>query len=379
MAIRYFDHAASQPVLDAAMQTFVDVSRELYGNPSSTHGAGFKARARLDRAREEFSALCGFSDGKLVLTSSGTEANNLVINNHTEGRLLVAADVHPSIWYKVEQETDRSDVLPLSENGRVLAETVKHHLKRDTTLVAVSHVCNETGVIHPISEISQVCAAKGVALLVDGVQAVGHIPVNLEDYPCQYYTFSAHKFGGPRGVGGLLLRDSELQPLGGGGAQEWGMRPGTENVAGLAAATTALACCVADLHDESARLRKLTQFLAHFLQSLVPTALLNTDPEYDLPGLLSISIPGIQSQNVVAELSFLGFASSAGSACHSDTVLASRAILGRGRSEDEALGTLRFSMGRTTRKEDVFDLGQAVQQVVERQLRQRIGGVRNDP
>jgi cysteine desulfurase len=355
-----------------ALDAYVRVAGELYGNPSSAHQPGAAAAAGLRREKTALCSACSFSDGSLLQVSGGTEANNAVIQGHLRqnptARLLIAIDTHPSIWFASERYPDQWDLLPLGRGGVISAETIARALKPETTLVCMSHVCNETGTVHHVQEIAELCTRKQVLLLCDGAQALGHVPVDLDQLRCDFYTFSAHKFGGPRGVGGVFLR-SRLSPLLGGGGQELGLRPGTENVAGLAATAAALQLSIATMTEESERLRKLARFLGQFLSSKIPDLRLNSDPELGLPGLLSISVPGISAQAVVTELSLLGFAISAGSACHANQTVPSRAILARGRSEVEALGSLRISMGSDSGREDVFELAEAICAVVGRQRR----------
>ena len=242
-------------------------------------------------------------------------------------RLLIAPDVHASIWFAVARFGDRCDVVALGTNGVLDPAEIARSLRRRTSLVCVSHVCNETGMVHPIREIAELCARKGVQLLCDGAQAMGHIPVELSEVPCDFYTFSAHKFGGPRGFGGVLMRGDGIEGLFGGGGQEWALRPGSEDVAGLAATVTALGHGVAEMNAESQRLRRLTRFLFHYLDGSIPGVLLNSDLDSGLPGLLSISMPDLDAHAAVTELSLDGFALSAGSACHANQVLPSRAVM----------------------------------------------------
>jgi len=371
MSYRYFDYAASRPCTPAALAAYTDVAARHYGNPSSAHEPGREARRRFEADKRKLCELCGFADGRLVVTSGGTEANNLVIQGHLNrfrrSRLLVAADVHPSIWFATQRYAKRCDVLPLGPGGVIDVQTLKRAIGRRTSLVAVSHACNETGLIHPVREIAELCRRRGVSLLIDGAQAVGHLDLDLSDLSCDYYTFSAHKFGGTTGIGGVLLRSSDLEPLHEGGGQEFRLRSGTEHVAGLAAAAVALASASASLDAEQQRLRKLTQFLCHFVAAQCAWVVVNSDLEAGLPGLLSLSMDGLEAQQAVAELDIEGFAVATGSACHASDVLPSRAILALGRSETQALGTLRISMGEHTTEHDVYELGTALVALLQRQ------------
>ncbi|HXX95257.1 MAG TPA: cysteine desulfurase family protein [Planctomycetota bacterium] len=364
---RYFDTAASCPPFPEALRRFEEVSAGLYGNPSSTHGWGRRAHEELEAAREGLLARLGFSQGSLVLTSGATEANNLVLRSaldaHPQGRLLLAVDVHDSAWFARDLYPGRVDLLETGPDGRLSPERLESRLTRKTVLVSLLHVNNETGTIHDLRALGDVCARRKVPLHCDGVQAVGHVPLGLDGLPFESYTFSAHKFGGPRGVGGVLVRGERPAPLLRGGGQEAGARSGTENVAGLSAAGVALEMSVRSLEGEVPRLRRL----ARALVDLVPEAIVNSEPEHGLPGLVSLSFPGLIGENLVAEMTLRGFAISAGSACGSGKMEPSRPVLAMGRTREQALGTVRLSMGRHTTPESVRDLAATLREAVERQ------------
>ncbi len=371
----YFDYAASCPPFPEALEEFSRVSAELFGNPSSMHEAGQAAREVLEKTRHEFAALCGLQgglrDGRVVLTSGGTEANNLVIRGvmggHPKGRILLAADVHASASFAREFYAGRADVLPTGKDGRISLRELARVVTPRTVLVSVLHGNNETGIVHDVAAIGRFCSERGIPFHCDNVQAVGHIPVDLAKVPCDFYTFSSHKFGGPRGTGGVLMRVGDLVPQITGGGQEGGLRAGTENVAGLAAALTALRLSLDLMEDEIPRLRGLAGALVGELARKVPGVIVNSDIENGLPGLVSVSFPGVVGHNVATEMNLRGFAISSGSACHSGEVEPSRVILAMGRSRREALGTIRISMGRDTKEEKVLDLAAVLAEVIERQ------------
>lgn len=367
----YFDYAATAPPYPEALKRFEEAGRQLFGNPSSTHGRGKKAREALDRAREAFLARLGFHDGRLVLTSGATEANNLVIRSAMErgssGRLLLAADAHPSAWFAKERYGRRVDVLETDSRGRVTPEQLLKRISRKTVLVSLLHANNETGVIQDLKALGDACAKKKVALHVDGVQAIGHVPVTLSELPFTTYTFSAHKFGGPRGVGGVLARAGSLDGQILGGGQEDGLRGGTENVAGLAAAVVALDLSSRSLESEVPRLRRLARALVDDLKAAIPDAIVNSDPDAGLPGLVSVSFPKLIGEEIVLEMDLRGYEISAGSACGSGKREPSRPLQAMGRTRDQALGTVRISMGRFTTADSVAGLAAALRQVVEKQ------------
>jgi cysteine desulfurase len=359
----YFDTAATAPPFPEALRRFEEVSLRQFGNPSSSHGAGQQARETLETARKAFLARVGFADGTLVLTSGATEANNLILQTALrKGRPLIAADAHPSVWFA----RDGSDVVETGPDGRISPEKLAAAISRKTSLVSIVHANNETGVVQDVKALGDLCAKKGVPLHVDGVQALGRLPVTLSELPFAFYTFSAHKFGGPRGVGGVLARSSALTPQILGGGQEKGARGGTENVAGLAAALVALDLSTRSLETEVPRLRKLAAAIADEIKSVVPDVLLNSTAT-GVPGLVSFSFPKLLGEEVVVELSLRGFFVSAGSACGSGRMEPSRPVMAMGRTREQALGTVRISMGRHTTEESVRRLAVALRQVVEKQ------------
>jgi len=345
------------------MDQFKSCSLEFPSNPSSFHSAGKEAGRRLLELKMSFCDRFDFRDGHLLLCSSATEANNTIIEGHRrrfpDGRLLVAEDVHDSVWYATRRHIDYTDVLPLKEMEDLSAENLNRIVRSDTSLICINQVCNETGRVHPLKSIAEFCFLRNIRLLVDGSQAVGHIPVSLDNIPCDYYSFSAHKFGGPRSMGGLLIRDRQFEPLLSGGKQEWELRAGTENLPGLAAALVALDLELSGLNEEMTRLNNLKTHLLEPLKTHLPELLVNT-PENSRPGFLSLSFPGFQGNEIVAALSLSGFKIAMGSACHADRTEPSRIILATGRSEREAAGTIRISMGRGNTGESVDQLGEVL-------------------
>ncbi len=368
--MHYFDYTASAPPFPQALEAFTTVASEYYANPSSSHQLGSNARQLLGQTRQRVAALCHAADAKLILTSGGTEANNLVIRGvmekHPRGRLLLASDVHASVWSAKAYYPKRVDVVPLEKDGRLSPARIRDAIQKRTVLFSAVHVCNETGTVHDVAAFGEICRKKNILFHCDGVQVLGHIPLNLEDVAVDYYTFSAHKFGGPRGVGGVFAYSNELAPQILGGDQEQGLRAGTENPAGLAATLKALEMSHDLLPEEANRLNRLADLFLEKLKALVSDFFVNSN-DGGLPGLISLSFPGTIGASVVAEMSLRGFAISAGSACHANQVQPSRIITGLGRSEQEALGTVRISMGRNTSQDEVIDLVETLAQVVVRQ------------
>ncbi len=359
----YFDHSASAPPYKEALEQFTSHSLTYVANPSSSHSSGREAGGKLIELKIRFCDLLGLKDGHLLLCASATEANNTIIEGHRnkfpDGRILIAEDVHDSIWYATRKHKDHTDVFPLKDMGDLSSESLARAIRSETSLICINQVCNETGTIHPLETIAEFCTVRNIRLLVDGSQAVGHIPVDLNKIPCDYYSFASHKFGGPRSVGGLLIRDRQFEPLLSGGKQEWELRAGTENLAGLAASVTALEMCLADLNEEASRLDYLKNKLLSRLKGKSTQVLINM-PDDSRPGFLSLSFPGFSGSEIVTALSVSGFKTATGSACHAERPEPSRIIMAIGRTEEEAIGTIRISMGRGNTEASVSELARAL-------------------
>lgn len=370
MTSHYFDYASSCPPFPEALAEFSRMSNEYFSNPSSAHCLGREAHKALDEIKKKIGRLSHMEKARTILTSGGTEANNLVIHGimekYKKGRLLLAADVHESAWFAKKLYKSRTDVVPLEKNGQLSLKKIKDSLRRNTILMSAVHVNNETGVIHDIDTYSGLCREKDILFHCDGAQALGHIKFDLDTDLVDFYTFSSHKFGGPRGVGGIFMNSSSLAPQILGGEQEQGLRAGTENVAGLAAALVALEKSYSTIDTEQPRLNQLTDLFLERLGEKASDFLVNSNHD-GLPGLVSISFPETIGTNLVAEMDLRGFAISAGSACHSNDVKPSRIITAMGRSEKEALGTVRISMGYKSTQDEVEELAATLGEVVNRQ------------
>ena len=346
---KYFDYSASAPPFISALEQNKAVFAGVFCQSLFCSQKGVEAMRFLLEQKEEFCNLLNFSDGRLLLTSSGTEANNTVLEGHIgknpNGRLLIAENVHNSVWYIIEKYKGKADIVKIDRDGQVNPLQLEAAIKPDTSLVCISHVCNETGAIHDLKRSGAICNSRNIKLLVDGAQAIGHIPIDFDMVLCDYYSFSGHKFGSGRSFGGLLFRDDSFKPLLNGGNQEWSLRAGTENLAGLAAGVKALSESLLILESEEKRLNGLKKKLTDNLKQNIPGLLVN-NPEQGLPGFVSVSFPGYKGGEMVKALSLEGFYVSTGSACHDNLYKPSRIILATGRTEDEALGDYQNHNGQ---------------------------------
>lgn len=362
----YFDYAASSPMWQESLDAFTNTAKNFFANPSSRHRQGREAKQELLTLKKACCDMLHFYDGRLLQCASGSEANNMIIEGHMsrfpKGKLLIAEDVHDSIWYVIEKYKRSIEVLKIDRFGQIPIDKLERALTKDITLLCINHVSNETGAIHPIKEIADLCARKQKKILIDGAQSIGHLPIDMNAIPFNYYTFSGHKFGGVKSVGGAFIRDDQFEPLIKGGKQEWNLRAGTEDLAGLSAVLAALNKSMESMKEEMIRLSILKKSMLEQLKQL-PHVIINS-PENSLPGILSVSIPGITGSELVTLLSHSGFAVSTGSACHANEMEPSRIILAMGRSKKEAIGTIRISMGIGTTTDAVNQLMEALLEII---------------
>jgi len=360
----YFDYAATTPVDPAvarAMSACLTADGD-FGNPSSTHAFGVRAAARIEQARAEIAALVGARPAEIVLTSGATESNNLAIlgaarANADRGRHLVSSRTeHKSVLdslHQLEKEGFSVTWLTPQRSGRIDPAAFAAALRADTILASVMCVNNETGVLEDLAALGALCAGRGIALHSDCAQAAGKLPLDLTALPLDFASFTAHKLYGPKGIGALYVRSGArgaLQPLIYGGGQERALRPGTlatHQIVGFGAA-----CELArrELAAEGARLTQLRERLWRGLEALGGTHL-NGAGAARVPGILNVSFEGVQGQSLVAALSTLAL--STGSACSSDSPEPSYVLRALGRSVQLAQSSLRFSLGRYTREEDI--------------------------
>lgn len=363
------DHNATTPIRPEALEVLRDRFERLRGNPSSVHAAGREARGWLDEARERTAAALGCHEDEVVFTSGGTESIQLALAGTVRaagpGRGLVTCAVEHSAVLaaadRLEREARPAVRLAVDSTGRVRVEDVEAALTPGTALVTIQAANNELGTLQPVVEIGELLARRGrgrPALHTDAVQAVGRIPLRALRERADLMSLSAHKFGGPPGVGILVRRlGLALEPLLGTGSQEGGLRPGTESVPAIAAAAVALELAVREQPDYAARTGRLCRALWEQLTLSVPGVKLN-GPELEaprLPNTLNVTLPGVESRTLVARLDLEGLEASAGSACASGSLEPSHVLLALGHGPERARAALRLSLGRTSGEEDVHN------------------------
>ena len=328
---------------------------DCYGNPSSVHGEGSAARAQLTRAREQVASLLGVAPGEVIFTAGATESNNAVLRcvADTRGaapRHLVTSSVeHPSVempLQELERRGWRVTRVPVDAEGGLEAEAVAAAVDADTALVSILWANNETGVVQPIQAIAEAVRARGVPLHVDATQAVGKIPVDLRAVAADYLSLSAHKFGGAKGAGCLVVRGSApFEPLLCGGGQERGRRGGTENLPGIVGLGVACALSQAELPERAARYALLRDRLWEGILAKIPEVRRNGAAQRSLPNTLNVEFRAAAGEVLLQALDLDGIAVSSGAACASGSITPSRVLLAMGRSPDQARASLRFSVG----------------------------------
>ena len=371
----YADHAATTKISDAAINTLLCMSKEVWGNPSSLYEHGQKAKEVLEQAREDVASVINADPKEIYFTSGGSEADNQAILTAAEiGRkqgkkhIISSAFEHHAVLHtleKLRKEGFDITLLDVHENGIILPCEVEDAIRDDTCLVTIMYANNEIGTIQPIREIGAVCRRKKVLFHTDAVQAVAHIPVDVQADNIDMLSSSAHKFHGPKGTGFLYCRKGiPLSNLIEGGAQEKGKRAGTENVPGIAAMATALKEMDGKKMPAAARLTKLRDRLIEGLQE-IPHSALNGDAKHRLPGNVNFCFEGIEGESLLLLLDDKGIMASSGSACTSGSLDPSHVLLAIGRIHDVAHGSLRLTLGEENTEEEVEYIIKSVKEVVE--------------
>ena len=384
----YLDHAATTPLRREVLDAMLPFLTEVYGNPSSAHGPGRAARAGLDDAHERLAGRLRVEAREIVITSGGTEANNLAIKGaawagKARGHRIVTSSIeHHAVGHTMrylEKFGFEIVELPVDRYGRIDPDQLDAALTDKTILVSIMLANNEVGTIQPIEEIARrVKARRGVVLHVDAVQAAPYLDLDVPALGADLVSLGAHKFEGPKGVGALVVRHgTHLLAQQHGGTQERHRRAGTENVAGAVGMAAAYDLTCDERPTTVTRLRDARERLQNAVLA-VPDTELTGHPTDRLPGLLSIIARGTDGSSVTVSLDLEGIAASVGSACTTGSTEVSHVLTAMGYPEDEARGALRLSLGRTTTDEDVTAAVEVVPRVVA-SMRRGAAAVAADP
>jgi len=399
----YLDYNATTPLCEPASAAMLPFLGEKFGNPSSVHAVGREARAAIDDARDRLADLLGAKAHEFIFTSGGTEANNLAIlglarSRAARGKHLISAKTeHHAVLNTIEHLEKREGFevtwLSVSQAGRVDLDQLSDTIRDDTVLVSIMHANNETGVIQPLREISEICRARGVLLHSDMVQSFGKVPIVVpsenrgtpKSYPkdsaigsldcarndvlsfVDAASFAAHKFYGPKGAGFLFLRSGiPIEPLHFGGAHENQRRAGTENVAAIAGMAAAAEFVERDREQEQERERNLRDQLWREISAQILPVVLNGNAHPRLANTLNISLPALDSETMLMALDLEGVCASSGSACMVGSVVASHVLLAMGLPLDLARTAIRFSIGKYTTVEEISATAGIVSKIAQR-------------
>jgi cysteine desulfurase len=357
----YFDHNASTPVRPEVAEAMRPCLADLYANPSSLHREGQRARAAVERAREQVAALVNAHPDEVVFTSGGTEGDHLAIvgaawaRRAPGARIAISAIEHHAVHGAADVLAGEGwavDHLPVGAAGQVEAGAFAP--APGTVLVALMLANNETGVVQPVAEVARRARAAGVLAHCDAVQGAGKLPVDMRALDVDYLVISAHKMGGPKGAGALIARrGAPLSPLFRGSGHERGRRGGTENLPGIVGLGASAECAARDLATEPARLDALRLRLEAGIRAVAPEVVIHGQSAPRLPNTVNASFPGARSDHLLMALDARGIAVSAGAACASGAVEPSPVLVAMAVPRELAVCAIRFSMGRTTSAADV--------------------------
>ena len=371
----YLDHNATTPVDRRVLEKMLPYFCEVYGNAASIdHLHGHKAKQAVDEARQTIAKLLGCrKESEIIFTSGATESNNLALIGafrrfRDKGNHIISSAIeHPAVLDTLNYLKSEGAVitlLPVDSNGVVSLEALEKAIKPETILVSIMFANNEIGTIQPIKQIGARTKSKGIVFHTDAAQAVGHEKINVYDMNIDLLSLSAHKFYGPKGVGGLFVRSYspliKLNPISFGGGHEKGMRSGTLNVPGIVGMAEALLLASKEMDQENQRLRAAASCICQELQQTFPEIKLNGHPQNRLAHNLSLTIPGVEAKALIHQLKDkLSF--SAGSACSTIKVEPSHVLKAIGLSDDETFQTIRLGLGRSTDDErqiiDILNTG----------------------
>ena len=371
----YADNAATTCVSRAAIDAMLPYLLEDYGNPSSLYAFGQKAQEALQEARETVAKCIGATPREIYFTSGGSEADNQAIVSaarvgarHGKKHLISTKFEHHAVLHtlkKLEKEGFEVTLLDVHEDGVVRLEDVEAAIRPDTCLVTVMFANNEIGTTQPIREIGALCREKGIPFHTDAVQAVGHIPVNVEEMNIDLLSLSGHKFHAPKGVGVLYARKNmPLVNIIEGGAQERGKRAGTENVAGIVALAAALKESCEHMEENTAKIIPMRDKLFDEL-SKIPHSKINGSLEHHVPGTVNMCFEGIEGESLLLLLDRDGICASSGSACTSGSLDPSHVLLSIGLPHEVAHGSLRLSIGEYNSMDEIDHIIEVVPKVVE--------------
>ena len=370
----YCDNNATTPVRPEVVEAMMPFYSHDYGNPSSIHLSGRRARAAVEEARERVAELIGASPEEIIFTSGGTESNNIAIRGalkavNSPEKIITSKIEHHAVLETVK-DIEKSGIaviwLDADKNGAVSFESVAENLNEDTALLTIMHANNETGIIQDMSVFGKLARDSGVLFHTDAVQSVGKIHVDTVSMNVDLLSISAHKIGGPKGSGALFIRSGvELMPTYTGGHHERGLRPGTENVAGIVGLGKVCEIAIEMMAEEEKRIKNIRDTFEQRLSVKIPDVIVHGRDSQRLPGTTNVSFSGIEGEALLMKLDMVGIEVSTGSACASGSVEPSHVLLAMGVKPDLAKGSLRISFGWNNTINDVDEIMKVLPKFVE--------------
>jgi len=359
----YLDYAATTPTHPEVVKAMLPYFTDAFGNPSSIYSYGQEAKGAMEEARDNVAALIGAQSEEVIFTSGGTEADNfalkgVVFSNESKGNHIITSSIeHHAVLETckfLERRGFSITYLPVDAYGTVDPDDVKRAITDKTTLISVMHANNEMGTIEPIAEIGKVAKEAGIYFHTDAVQAVGHIPVDVNEIKADLLSMSAHKLYGPKGVGALYIRKgTKLISFMHGGEQESGRRASTENVSGIVGFGKAAELARQEMNREAERLTYLRDRLIKGLLERIDHIHLNGHPTMRLPNNVNLSVDYVEGESILLNLDLEGICASTGSACSSSNLEPSHVLLAMRLSHEQAHGSLRLTLGKWTTEEEI--------------------------
>ncbi|MDO4545103.1 MAG: cysteine desulfurase NifS [Bacillota bacterium] len=372
----YLDYSATTPVKEEVVKEMLPYYTELYGNPSSLYGPGLTAKEGLDKARSQVAKLIGAQPKEIFFTSCGTEADNWVLEGvadalKSKGKHIITSRIeHHAVLHTcqyLEKQGFEVTYLEVDNEGFVDPQTLKDAIREDTILVSIMMINNEIGTLEPIKELASVAKERGVLFHTDAVQALGNVPIDVKELGVDFLSISAHKIYGPKGVGALYVkRGSRIANFMHGGAQESKKRAGTENTAGIIGFGKAAELAMENLQSHIEHCSGLRDYFWEQIQENIPDVQLNGSKDKRHPGNLNVSFDYIEGEAILLMLDGNGVSVSTGSACSSKSLAPSHVLEAIGVSITKMNGTVRFTVGDFTTKEDIDYTVDVLKQVVAR-------------
>lgn len=370
----YMDYAATAPMYEEAADEMIQYLKGQFANPSAVYQIALENRKRLQEARQKIARMLNVSEQEILFTAGGTESDNWALRGIAEafenkGKHIITTNIeHHAVLHTCQYLENHGwsvTYLSVDKNGLVNARQLERAIRPDTVLVSIMTANNEIGTIEPIRQLGMVCRRRGICFHTDAVQAVGHIPLDMRSMNVDLLSASAHKFGGPKGVGFLYVRRGiPIRPLLYGGGQENHMRPGTENVAGIIAMGSAAEKAMQEMGEVGGRMNQIRRYMTERILREIPNSRLNGSSSARLPGNMNFSFAGVEGETLLIMLDMDGICASSGSACTAGSSAPSHVLMAIGLPEELARGSLRLTIGSQTTMEQAEYVVERLKQIV---------------